>query len=75
MAHCEGLNQAPIAIHCPLGLTFHSLENANTIADCLEKQFTPRDLSDDGHERQVEIRVQALLEAVDNEPPEKNKTT
>jgi hypothetical protein len=55
--------RASTAIHCPLGL--------NAIADCLEKQFSPHDLCDDNQERQVETRVQALLEAIENEPPEK----
>jgi hypothetical protein len=34
----------------------------------LENQFTRHDLCDDNHERQVEARVQALLETVDNNP-------
>jgi hypothetical protein len=38
----------------------------------LENQFAPHDLCDDNHEWQVEARVQALLEAVDNNPPEIN---
>jgi hypothetical protein len=29
--------RAPAAIHGPLGIKFHPLEKANTIADCLEK--------------------------------------
>jgi hypothetical protein len=39
------------------------------IADCLENQFTPHDLCDDNHKWWVEARVQALLKAVDNNPP------
>jgi hypothetical protein len=35
--------RAPTTIHDPLEVTFHLLE-ANTIADFLEKQFTPHDL-------------------------------
>jgi hypothetical protein len=35
------------------------------IVDCLEKPFTPHDLCDENHERQVETRVQALLIFVD----------
>jgi hypothetical protein len=31
--------KAPIAFRGPLNLTFHPLEKANAIADCLEKQF------------------------------------
>jgi hypothetical protein len=34
----------------------------------LEIQFIPHDLCDENHERQVEVRVQALLETVDNSP-------
>jgi hypothetical protein len=34
----------PTAIHGPFGLTFHPLDRANAIADCLENQFTPNDL-------------------------------
>jgi hypothetical protein len=40
-----------------------SSDKANAIADCLENQFTPHDLFDENHERRVEARVQALLEA------------
>jgi hypothetical protein len=47
--------------HSPLG-------KANAIAACLEKQFTPHDLCEENHERRVEARVQALLNAVDNYP-------
>jgi hypothetical protein len=47
---------------------YQPLEKANTIADCLENQFTLHDLCDDNHERRVEARVQALLEAVDSNP-------
>jgi hypothetical protein len=50
------------------GLTFHPLEKA---ADCLENQFTLHDLCDENHKRQVEARVQTLLEAINNSSPEK----
>jgi hypothetical protein len=63
--------RAPTAIHGPSGLIFHPSEKANAIADCLENQFTRHDLCDETHERRVEARVQALLEAVDNKPPER----
>jgi hypothetical protein len=43
----------------------------NAIADCLENLFTPYDLCDENHERRVEAGEQALLEAEDNDPPEK----
>jgi hypothetical protein len=61
--------RAPNAIHSPSGLTFLPLERANAIAECFENQFTQHDLCDENNERRVEARVQALLEAVDNNPP------
>jgi hypothetical protein len=67
--------KVPTAVHDFFGVTFHPLEKANAIADCLENQFTPHDLCDETHEWRVVARVQALLEAVDNNPPHrKNKT-
>jgi hypothetical protein len=63
--------RAPTAIHGPLGLKFFLLEKANAIAGCLENQFTPHDLCDENHEWRVEATVQALLKAVDNNPPER----
>jgi hypothetical protein len=60
----------PTAIHCLLGLKYHLVDKANTIADCLENQFTPHDLCEENHERRVEARVQAL-QAVDSDPPER----
>jgi hypothetical protein len=62
--------KAPTAIRWPLGFTFHPLEKATAIADCLEKQFTSHELSDEKHERRVEARAQTLLENVDNNPLE-----
>jgi hypothetical protein len=59
-------SKEPIAIHGAFGLTFHPLQKANTIADCLENHFTPHDLCDETHKRQMEARVQTLLKAVDN---------
>jgi hypothetical protein len=72
MAHCEippkrDGPRVPIAIH---GLKFLPLEEASATADCLENQFTPHDVCNENHERRVEARVQALLKAVDNNPPE-----
>jgi hypothetical protein len=63
--------RAPTSIHGPSGLKFQPSEKANAIADCLENQFTHHDLCDENHERRVEARVQALLKAVDNKPPER----
>jgi hypothetical protein len=56
--------KAPTAIRGPLGYIFHPLEEADAIADCLEKQFTSHDLCDKNHKWHVETRVQALLETV-----------
>jgi hypothetical protein len=64
--------RALTAIHGPLSLKFFPLEKANTIADCLEKYFTPHNLCGVNHERWVETRVQALFEAADNDPPPMN---
>jgi hypothetical protein len=61
--------KAPTAIRGPYGLTFHPLEKANAIADCLGNQFTSHELCDEDHKRRVEGRVQALLETADNSPP------
>jgi hypothetical protein len=61
------------AIHGLLGLKYHPEDKANAIADCLESQFTPHDLCDGNHEWRVEARVQALLEAADNNPPQRKR--
>ncbi|PNF42024.1 hypothetical protein B7P43_G12302 [Cryptotermes secundus] len=63
--------RAPTAIHGSHGLTFYPSEKANEIADCLEMQYTPHDLCDENHEQRVEARVQALLEIVDDNPPQR----
>jgi hypothetical protein len=49
------------------------VDKANSIAECLENQFTSHDLCDENHERRVEARVQALLEAADNDAPPPRK--
>jgi hypothetical protein len=59
--------RAPSAIYGLLCFKSHPLEKANAIADRLENQFPPHDLWDENHERQLEARVQALLETVDND--------
>jgi hypothetical protein len=63
--------RAPTAFHGLLDLKYHSVDKANTIADCLEHQFTLHDLCEENHEWRVEARVQALLEAADSDPPER----
>jgi hypothetical protein len=64
----------PTAIHGPFGLTFHPLEKASAIADCLENQFTLHDLCDENYKHRVEARVQTLLETVEDNSHLKNKT-
>jgi hypothetical protein len=64
--------KGPTAIHSP-GLNLFLLEKANEIANCPENQFTPHDLCDEDHERQVVARVQSLTEAVDDNPSERVK--
>jgi hypothetical protein len=63
--------RAPTVIYGPLGPKLQPAVKANTIVDCLEKQFAPHKLYDENHERQVHAGVQALLEVEDNYPPEK----
>jgi hypothetical protein len=63
--------KTPTAIHGSLGFTFHPLEKANAIADCLEKQFTSHELCVENHKRRVEATVQAVLETVDSNPHER----
>jgi hypothetical protein len=47
---------ATTAIHDPLGLKCHSLDQVNEIADCLEKQFTFHDLCDEIHAQWLEAK-------------------
>jgi hypothetical protein len=61
-------SKVPTAVHGHLGITYHPNEKASATADCLENQFTSRDLCDENHERRVETRVQALLASVDYTP-------
>jgi hypothetical protein len=63
--------KAPTAIHGHLDLKYKPLDRTNTITDCSERMFTPRDLCHESHERRMETRVQAMLEAVDRTPPER----
>jgi hypothetical protein len=63
--------RAPTAIHGSSGLKLYLSEKANAIADCLEIQLTPHGLCDENHERRMEARVQTLLEAVYNSPPQR----
>jgi hypothetical protein len=76
MAHCKSLTnrdrpRAQTAIHGLFGLNYHPEDKPNSIADCLENQFTPHNLCEENHERQVEARVKVLLEAVDFTRPER----
>jgi hypothetical protein len=43
--------KTPTAIHGPSGLRFLPFEKGNVTANCLENQFTPRDLCEENHER------------------------
>jgi hypothetical protein len=63
--------RAPTTIRGPSGLKFQPSEKANAIANCLENQFTHHDLCDEIYEQRVGARVQTLLEAADNKPPER----
>jgi hypothetical protein len=67
----RGGQRAAIAINGLLGLNYQPVDKAKAIADCLENQFTPHNLCEENHEQQVEAKVQALLEAVDSNPPER----
>jgi hypothetical protein len=40
----------------------------------LENQFTPHDLCDESHKQRIEAGVQALLETVNNNSPERIRT-
>jgi hypothetical protein len=59
------------AIHGASGLKFHPSEKANAIVEYLEIQFTPPDLCDENNERRLQARVHALLDTVDDSPPQK----
>jgi hypothetical protein len=50
----------------PLSLTYQLKEKASMIAECLENHFKPHDLYDENHKRRVKVRVQIMLEAVDD---------
>jgi hypothetical protein len=67
----RGEPNAPAAIHGSLGPVFYPNEkaNVNTSTNYLENLFTPHKVCDTDHERRVEARVQALLTAVDENPP------
>jgi hypothetical protein len=65
----EGRRKAQTAIHGPSGPKFLLLEKANTIADCLENQFTPHDLHDENHEWRLESKL--CLKPWTAFPPEK----
>jgi hypothetical protein len=64
----RGGPEVPTAIHGPLGPAYYPSEKANTIANCLENQFTPHKLCNADHERKVEARVQAMLTTNEENP-------
>jgi hypothetical protein len=68
----DGL-KAPSIIHGPLGRIFYLIDKANVITDCLENQFKTHDLCGHDHKRHVESGVHALLAAVDEDTPVKER--
>jgi hypothetical protein len=60
--------KAPTAKHGPLDPVFYANERAYLIEKCLENVFAPHKVCVTDHERLVEVRVQDLLNTVD-EPP------
>jgi hypothetical protein len=74
MAHCEippkeGWTKGTNCYSWSFKPKISSVRESYAIADCLENQFTEHDLCNKNHERRVEARVQALLEAVYNNTP------
>jgi hypothetical protein len=63
--------KAPTALRGRLGVTYHPNEKINATANCLENQFTSRDLHDENHDRRVKVGDQALFISVDNTSLEK----
>jgi hypothetical protein len=61
--------KAPTIVRGALGLKCYPIEETSAIDDCLENQFKSRDLCDENHKRLVKTKVQAVLEAVDNNRP------
>jgi hypothetical protein len=55
-------------INGPSDIEFHPTGKAKAIADCLGNQFIPHDSREENHEKRMEARLQALLEAVNNSP-------
>jgi hypothetical protein len=47
------------------------VETVKVIADCVESQFSPHDLCKENHEEQGAACIQALLEAADDNHPER----
>jgi hypothetical protein len=65
--------KVPTAVHGHLATKYYPKWEENVIADYLKITFTPHNLCDENHERQLEIRVQALLETADDTPLEKGR--
>jgi hypothetical protein len=61
------------AIHGPLGVKYHPLDEADAVADCLYDQFTLHDLCDGNHDWRVDTRVKACSKAY-KEPPANVRT-
>jgi hypothetical protein len=71
MPHKEGWSKGTNCNSWSFQPYFHPLKKENAIADSLENQFTQHDLCDENHKRQMEARVQTVLKAVDNNPPDR----
>jgi hypothetical protein len=55
--------KASVNINSLSALQYHPLETANAISDYFDNLFTPHVLREENHERRMEPRAQALLEA------------
>jgi hypothetical protein len=62
----RGIVQRYQRLFYPSGFKFPPLEKTNAIAECLENQFTPRDLCEENDEQGVGVRVQAFSETLED---------
>jgi hypothetical protein len=60
--------KAPIAVHEPLGISYHPNGKASVTVDCLEKQFIYHDPVTKTMSDGWILRIQALLASVDDTP-------
>jgi hypothetical protein len=66
VSHKDGWTKGTNSYAWSPGLKYHMLKKGNTIADCLENQFTLHDLCDENKTRWVVAKVQALHETADD---------